>query len=139
MWPDKGHVTDVTRIWGETAISKAETRNNNLHGRCEILYWLFINYTHQNCDREGENVIRDCHVWLFLFRLASSWTPAAVKFVEELLEKSTKFWFVEKKNIKKKSYGDLLVELADETLSLSNELYTKEYAVLSEELFEEGV
>ena len=62
-----------------------------------------------------------------------------MKFVEELLEKSTKFWFVEKKNIKKKSYGDLLVELADETLSLSNELYTKEYAVLSEELFEEGV
>jgi hypothetical protein len=80
-----------------------------------------------------------CHVWLFLFRLASSWTAAAVRFVEELLEKSTKSWFVEKKNIKKKSYGDLFVELADENLSLSNELCNKEYAVFSEELFEEGI
>jgi hypothetical protein len=76
---------------------------------------------------------------LFLFRVASSWTAAALKFVEGLLEKSTKSWFVEKKNIKKKSYGDLLVELENESLSLSNVLCNKEYAVLSEELFEEGV
>lgn len=84
-------------------------------------------------------MINDCHVWLFLFRLASTWTAAAVKFVEQLLEKSTKSWFVEKMNIKKKSYGDLLVELAEEYLSLSDELCNKEYAVFSEELFEEGV
>jgi len=84
-------------------------------------------------------MIKDCHVWLFLFRLASSWTAAAGKFVEEVLKKSTKSWFVEKKNVKNKSYGDLLVELADENLSLSNELCNKEYAVLCEELFEEGV
>lgn len=62
-----------------------------------------------------------------------------MKFVEDLLEKSTKSWFVEKKNVKKTSYGDLLVELANESLSLSNELCNKEYAVFSEELFEEGV
>jgi hypothetical protein len=76
---------------------------------------------------------------LFLFRLSSSWTAAARKFVEELLEKSTKSWFVEKKNVKNKSYGDLLLELADENLSLSNELCNREYAVLGEDLFEEGM
>jgi len=84
-------------------------------------------------------MVKDGHVWLFLFRLASSWTAAAGKFVKELLEKSTKSWFVEKKNIKNKSYGDLFVEMADENLSLSNELCNKEYAVLCEELFEKGV
>lgn len=110
-----------------------------MHGRYEIFYWLFVNCTHKNCDREGENEIKDCHVWLFLFRLASSWTAAAGKFVEELLEKSTKSWFVEKKNVKNKSYGDLLVELADENLSLSNELCNREYAVLCEDHFEEGM
>lgn len=84
-------------------------------------------------------MIKDCHIWLFLFRLSSSWTAAARKFVEELLEKSTKSWFVEKKNVKNKSYGDLLLELADENLSLSNELCNREYAVLGEDLFEEGM
>jgi hypothetical protein len=65
--------------------------------------------------------------------------PAAVTFVEGLLKNSTKAWFVEKKNIKKKLYGDLFLELTDESLSLSNELCSKEHAVMSEELFEEGV
>jgi hypothetical protein len=76
---------------------------------------------------------------LFPFRVASNWTPAAWGFVKKLLEKATSFWLVYKKNIEKKIYGDLFVEMEKESFSLANELCTKEYAVFSEELFEKGV
>jgi hypothetical protein len=76
---------------------------------------------------------------LLLFSVASNWTPAAGRFVKKLLEVSTNFWFIYKKHIKKKIYGDLFVEMEDERFSLADELCAKEYAVFSEELFEEGV
>jgi hypothetical protein len=76
---------------------------------------------------------------LFPFRIASKWAPAAWKFVKKLLEEATNFWLVYKKNIQKKVYGDLFVEVEKESFSLTNELCTKEYAVFSEELFEKGV
>jgi hypothetical protein len=71
-----------------------------------------------------------------LSRLSDSWTAAAVRFVKKLLEESTKSWLVYHKNIKKKIYGDLYVELSNGKFSLSNELCTQEYAVWSEEHFE---
>jgi adenine-specific DNA methylase len=77
--------------------------------------------------------------WLLPFRLASNWTPAAERFVKKLLEEATNFWLVYKNNIKKKIYGELFMEVGKEILSLTNELCTKEYAVFSEELFEEGL
>lgn len=73
------------------------------------------------------------------FRVASNWPPAAGRFVKKLLEESTNFWLVYKKNIKKKIYGDLFVEVENESFSLSNKLCNEEYGVYSEELFEEGV
>jgi hypothetical protein len=76
---------------------------------------------------------------LLIFRVASNWTAAAVRFVKKLLEESTKSWLVYHKNIKRKVYGDLFVDLLDGSLSLSNELCNKEYAVWSKDLFEEGM
>jgi hypothetical protein len=62
-----------------------------------------------------------------------------VRFVKRKLEESTKLWLVYHKNVKKKIYGDLFVELSNEIVNLSQELCSQEYAVRSEELFEKGV
>jgi predicted metallo-beta-lactamase superfamily hydrolase len=80
----------------------------------------------------------DYVTWSLLYRVTSDWTAAAVRFVKRLLGESTKLWLVHHKIVKQKIYGDLFLELSGASLSLSKELCSQEYAVYSEEIFEEG-